>query len=249
MTEICELLPWDSEFFDFRIGRVTTPHLSTKILRRISAWCEENHIECLYFLADSGHGETTRLAEQNDFHLVDIRITQQKNLEGWHHDEQEQLFAPAHIRPARTSDIATLRDIAKDNHTQSRFFYDPCFPIPLCQSLYQTWIEKSCQGYADSVLVSDSAGEATGYITCHLPTSESGAKIGLLGIEPAFQGQGIGQALVNTALSWFVMNQVSSVSVITQGRNISAQRLYQQCGFLTSELQLWYHRWFAGCSI
>jgi len=32
--------------------------------------------------------------------------------------------------------------------------------------------------------------------------------------------------------------------VVTQGRNLAAQRLYQRNGFVTASLQLWYHRWF-----
>jgi ribosomal protein S18 acetylase RimI-like enzyme len=33
------------------------------------------------------------------------------------------------------------------------------------------------------------------------------------------------------------------VSVVTQGRNVAAQRLYQRAGFVTASTQLWYHRW------
>jgi ribosomal protein S18 acetylase RimI-like enzyme len=32
-------------------------------------------------------------------------------------------------------------------------------------------------------------------------------------------------------------------TVVTQGRNIASQRLYQKHGFVTQSIQLWYHRW------
>jgi hypothetical protein len=32
--------------------------------------------------------------------------------------------------------------------------------------------------------------------------------------------------------------------VVTQGNNLAAQRLYQTCGFLSRDLQLWYHKWY-----
>jgi hypothetical protein len=38
---------------------------------------------------------------------------------------------------------------------------------------------------------------------------------------------------------------VKRVSVITQGRNYGAQRLYQQAGFLPDKMEIYYHRWFS----
>jgi len=33
------------------------------------------------------------------------------------------------------------------------------------------------------------------------------------------------------------------VTVVTQGLNVPAQRLYQKSGFLVSSVYLWYHLW------
>jgi hypothetical protein len=33
------------------------------------------------------------------------------------------------------------------------------------------------------------------------------------------------------------------VTVVTQGRNLPAQRLYQSRGFRTQRLQVWHHLW------
>jgi RimJ/RimL family protein N-acetyltransferase len=46
------------------------------------------------------------------------------------------------------------------------------------------------------------------------------------------------------ALQWFADQGMDSMEVVTQGRNVAAQRLYQKCGFATKEVQLWYHHWF-----
>jgi hypothetical protein len=50
--------------------------------------------------------------------------------------------------------------------------------------------------------------------------------------------------LVNSALKWFSKNGVKIVSVVTQGRNIAPQKLYQKCGFISYSTMIWYHRWF-----
>jgi ribosomal protein S18 acetylase RimI-like enzyme len=49
--------------------------------------------------------------------------------------------------------------------------------------------------------------------------------------------------LTEAALAWFCAQGLQRAQVVTQGRNIAAQRLYQKCGFRTGEIALWYHRW------
>jgi ribosomal protein S18 acetylase RimI-like enzyme len=57
---------------------------------------------------------------------------------------------------------------------------------------------------------------------------------------------GIGTLVVRAAQEYFHRKGVEEVSVVTQGRNIGAQRLYQKCGFLTGSVGYWFHRWFPG---
>ena len=60
--EICSLLEWDTEFFAYRIARLNLSQLKPENIALIDIWCEDNQIECLYFLADSDDALTTRLA-------------------------------------------------------------------------------------------------------------------------------------------------------------------------------------------
>jgi hypothetical protein len=46
------------------------------------------------------------------------------------------------------------------------------------------------------------------------------------------------------ALRWFTENRLNRVEVVTQARNFTAQRLYQRSGFVTANVQLWFHKWF-----
>jgi len=249
----CRLLEWDSEFFGFRIARVDGGRLTTKKMRDILAWCEENFIECLYFLADSDHMDTLRLAERHQFSLVDIRVELQRSISGPLAHATLSSTEAFQTRRFLPGDIPSLKEIARQSITGSRFFSDPCFSKDASHSLYEAWVEKSCQGYADQVLVSAGINQkndpVSGFITCHLPTADSGGTIGLLGTAVDFQGQGVGRALVNAALDWFGANGVGDVKVVTQGQNIKAQRLYQSSGFITHTQKLWYHKWFAACDV
>src|ERR1700747_256473 len=71
----CEYLDWDSEFFGRRIARVTALRLTEKSIADIDEWCSAHRIECLYFLADSADRSTTKLAQENGFRLMDVRVT------------------------------------------------------------------------------------------------------------------------------------------------------------------------------
>jgi dTDP-4-amino-4,6-dideoxy-D-galactose acyltransferase len=93
------------------------------------------------------------------------------------------------------------------------------------------------------VLVAELDKQPVGYISCHLLDQAKG-QIGLCGVSKESQGKGIGLLLVSASLRWFVDHGVQRATVVTQGRNCKAQRLYQRCGFLTQSVQLWFHKWF-----
>ena len=59
------------------------------------------------------------------------------------------------------------------------------------------------------------------------------------------RGQGLGGTLVAGAVSWFAGEGLATVSVVTQARNVTSQRLYQRCGFVTRSVQLYYHKWYS----
>ena len=47
------------------------------------------------------------------------------------------------------------------------------------------------------------------------------------------------------AARWFEQEDAEKIRVVTQGRNVAAQRLYQKCGFASSSMEIWFHRWFS----
>lgn len=233
-SELAQFLPWDSEFFGLRIARYLLEELTSESLAALMAWQREQAMDCLYFLADPNQAESLLLAEANNFHLADLRFT----LETSGEIAQE---LPASVRLFKESDRAALRSIARVSHRDSRFYFDSHFPLERCDALYETWIDRSVDGYADATLVAEVEGNAAGYITCHRDAGEG--RIGLVGVHNEYQGQSLGKALVKASLAWFSAAGFTKVSVVTQGRNIRAQRLYQRCGFLTRSVQLWYHWW------
>ena len=170
-------LDWDSGFFGFRIGRAVPNTLRPDTVVRLLAWCASQRIDCLCMLTDAGDSGTIRVAEDNAFRCVDIRVTLAANA----HDPGSGTAAyDGTVRRAAPGDVAALRAMARTGFRLSRFYADPAFPRAAVDALYETWIEKSCHGYADAVLVADSGGHVVGYVTCHRDGGARG-RIGLLG--------------------------------------------------------------------
>ncbi|HML22657.1 MAG TPA: GNAT family N-acetyltransferase [Aggregatilinea sp.] len=233
---VCRALPWDSEFFGRRIGRVVPTRLTPDEMARALAWADQEQIDCLYLLADFSDRDTIRLVENNGFRLMDLRTLLDRTL------KDEIPPAAPEIRPWQPDDLPVLRKVARGSYRDSRFYFDERFPDAQCDTLYETWIEKSCHGYAEQVLVAEYQGAAAGYISCHI--RDGVGDIGLVGVDERAQGRGLGRSLVMGSLAWFKSQGLDRVTVVTQGRNIPAQRLYQRCGFMTRSVELWYHRWF-----
>ena len=235
----CEILEWDTTFFGFCVARVQDT-LTQESVQQIDTWCQQSGVRCLYFLSRADDANTSRLAHDNDFRPVDIRLTfEHKNL-----DKKASETHAAVVRPAHSDDVPTLQSIVRDSYHDTRFYFDTNFPRQLCDSLYETWIQASCEGYADVVLVAELDGAIAGYISCHLNEASRSGDIGLVGVSSQARGRGIGQTLVFSALEWFCAQGMQKALVVTQGRNIAAQRLYQRCGFLTQSVQLWHHKWY-----
>ena len=236
--EPCHFLAWDSAFFDLRIARVQSREMTPLLAQAVIDWCTTHRIDCLYLLARCDDDATVRTAEAHAFHLVDIRMTLTCAL------RTTPSAVDSHtIRASQPDDIETLKMIARNSHTDSRFYYDPHFPRERCDALYTTWIEQDCLGKADIVLTAIDEHHPVGYLSCHVQGTVG--TIGLVGIAASHRGRGIGSQLLKGALHWFTQQAVTHVEVVTQARNIGAQRLYQRSGFVTEHVEYWYHRWFS----
>lgn len=232
-----EILPWDSEFFGFPIARSLVRQLTPSTAGRLITECEAAEVRCLYFLVEAGDSTTIALLENNEFGLKDLRLTLAR----------KPGFTAARNEPVRVAvseDLPALRRIARMGYRDSRFYADTGFPRARCDDLFDAWITNSVTlGFADAVLVVDVNGKASGFITCLMTAPERG-QIGLFGVSEEVRGAGLGRKLIEQAMDWFSAKGAAEVVVVTQGKNLPAIRVYEKCGFLSSSMQLWYHRWF-----
>jgi len=238
VSELCRRLEWDSEFWGIPIAQVDGNTLTAETVHQVNGWCSKNEIACLYFLARSDQPATTRIAEENGFRSVDIRVTLTRELDG-----QSTGGAVSGIRKAQPGDREALARYAREGYRYTRFYNDEHFPDERCDDLYETWILGNLDGLADQVLVLEQAGEVFGYISCHLADRKVGS-IGLSGVEQTERGAALGGGLLAGAHAWFERHGAGPLSVGTQGRNWVTQRMLQRAGYVTEKTEIWYHRWY-----
>lgn len=234
------VLPWDTDFFGVRIGRVEAASLCDADVAALRAWTEREAVECVYFLADATDTASIRAAERRGFALTDLRVTLERPLRSG-----EFAGGPAAggaVGEAEPADVDDLAAIARSSHGDSRFYADPYFPRERCDDLYEEWIRNSCGDFADVVLVERRDGVASGYVSGHLDAGGVG-RIGLVAVAERARGHSIGPRLVEASLGWFAGAGCQRVTVVTQGRNTRAQRLYEDAGFRTRSIGLWFHWW------
>lgn len=233
----CRILEWDSKFFGKRIASLTGATLTEARVVAAVDWCRTQRVECLYVLTDADDMLGLRLLEDAGARLVDVRMLFERKLTAIPTDARKS------VRASSESDIADLRALASSSHESSRFWADAHFERERCAELYATWIEKSCRGWADVVFVAELEKRVAGYVSCHLREPGRG-EIGIVAVAPDAQGRGLGGDLLDTALAWFAQRDLERVTVVTQGRNAAAQRLYQSRGFTTESVKVWHHLWF-----
>ncbi len=237
----CAILEWDSAFFGCRIARFEGASYTDADARATLGFCAEHGVECIYILLDADDAEGRATAQESGARFVDVRVTFEASLTG----PQRRLDgepAEAVIRPATERDRPALGRVARVSHRDTRFHADSRFDADRVALLYETWIEKSCRGWADAVFAVEVEGEAAGYVTCHLDDGIAG-RIGLLAVREDLRGYGFSVRLVDAARGWLRHAGCRSLIVATQSRNAAALGLYRASGFQRKAVQAWYHLW------
>jgi dTDP-4-amino-4,6-dideoxy-D-galactose acyltransferase len=232
------VLPWDSEFFGFRIGRLASRHLNPETLRAALAWAAAERLRCAYFFADAGCPATLALAHEGGFRFVDFRMELAVTLA-----PTGRAPAATELRPATAADLPAIEALSRTAHHDTRFFKDAGFPASRAADLYAEWIRRDFRLHRIFVVPGREAGIA-GYVTCQNETAPGVGRIGLIAVAETERQRGLGRTLVEGALQWFRDTGRPEVRVVTQASNIPAQRVYQSLGFRTAEAGATYHRWF-----
>jgi ribosomal protein S18 acetylase RimI-like enzyme len=136
-----------------------------------------------------------------------------------------------------------LEELAVAAGALSRFALDPAMPAGTAVRLYTLWMRESFGGaMGDEVLAARDAAGVAGMVT--LKRDAGTGVIGLVSVAERCRGTGVGRFLLEAASARFAEFGMARASVVTQGENHAACRLYRACGYAAIETSITAHFWF-----
>lgn len=226
-----QYLDWDSEFFGFRIGRV-----SISSYQDLMGLCTmKNELGKQYDLIYVYCQPMVHFEHPNAY-LVDEKIIYTKRIES----------QPICVNVCMYSDSLPNEDLyrlALISGEFSRFRNDIRFPKGSYERLYHRWIEQSVLGMmANKVFVYRQGQRICGMITAKW--NADAANYGLAAVDTPMQGKGIGTRMMQTLENYLAhATSATTLSLATQKNNQNACRFYEKLGFCVNNITSIYHWW------
>ncbi len=241
ILQVFKLLEWDSSFFGFNIGYVSCRRLTKNIESYIKEKSKELSIDMVQYNCNCHDQVSIMTAENNGYSFVDVRVTFELMLQKVDTDNNE--LGSVTFRKGEEKDIEKLKKIAGEIYTLSRYYFDQNFNQKKVKEFYEGWLEKGIRGqYDDYCFIIEIDNRAVAFTTVK-ENGDGTADIGIVGVDNNYSGRSIGTILLKKVIEELKKKNLSVLRVVTQGRNYPAQRLYQKSGFITNQMELWYHKW------
>ncbi len=139
------------------------------------------------------------------------------------------------IRDARSEDLDEVSNLLKDAYQQ----YALSMPEPHWQAYLADIMDVRSRLQESELIVAEISGHLAGAVTLYLPRKgysvedwpEGWAGIRLLGVHPAYRGQGIGRALMEECIERCRKRGITSIGLHTSKLMDVARRMYEKMGF------------------
>lgn len=223
-------LPWDSQFFNKKIGKVVVGKDYSNLNLTIK---NIKDYDLVYLFS-----EEALVKFNND--LVDIRITLSARSSSLVYQSGNCEVRPFEIESDSFEELLSL--VLRSGNV-SRFNKDKMFSKKDYLRLYTYWIKKDIDNIeSNKVFVCNNGDKLSGFITIE-DVHEESPKIGLLAVQEDSEGKGIATLLVNKAKEYCLENKKFFLKVSTQFENKRAMAFYEKNDFNIIEKTFIYHIW------
>ena len=170
------------------------------------------------------------------FRVVDTALTFDGSVSG---------ATGSRVRFARPEDRAQVSRIAGSAFRYSRFHLDPLVPAGVADAIKSSWAANYFEGKrGDGMVVAERGGQVVGFLQL-LRAPPDQLVIDLIGVDPAWQGQGLGREMILHAARHGVGDDriPATITVGTQAANTPSVRLYESLGLrlISAQYVVHYH--------
>lgn len=233
------ILPWDSRFFGFTVGRILPAHLTATELADALQRAKGEGYTVLYWAARPDQ-ENYDAALAAGGALMDRKRTYVHNLEKLDLNDLTVNWFIESYRQAEPDEELQRLALAAGEH--SRFLRDPRFGESAFERLYLEWIRNSVRrDFAEEVLFIEDFGRKRAMLTLGLDRGRP--DIGLVATEADYRGKGMAGDLVRASLVWAINRDYREAQVSTQAENTGACAFYEAMGYRLEREDWIYHFW------
>lgn len=176
--------------------------------------------------------------EENGFHFEDLRLTYHKQIA--QNPDMGMEEVQYRFRLAGDEDLPALKQLAQTSLPEySRF--TTVVGLEKTGEFYVKWTENALLGtFDDGCFILEKEREMIGFVT-YKKTSEHAALVGLISIAERFRNSGSASVMMRMLENRLSDDRYSDLHVVTEGKNIPAQRFYIKNGFNITDIECWYY--------
>ena len=236
MNQNFKIIPWDTEFFGFKVARVDFDSITAeKGLKLLNEMYDQN-VRLGYYVGKSAIDQKLLDNDYFSMHLVITRVPILKNL-----IKIDNIHKNIHSYSESYPDENLIK-LAQLAGAQGRFGNDPNITEEQCNGIFKNWIINSVnRKMASDVLVYKENNEIVGFSTLQVGNGVGYAP--LFAVAREYEGKGISFALMRAAESVMFSKGVTKVLSGTQNLNKKALAIYRRYGFEIKEPEYVYHFW------
>ncbi|MEZ5284060.1 MAG: hypothetical protein R2712_04470 [Vicinamibacterales bacterium] len=251
----CRPLPWDTDFFGVRMGRIDemlrSPHAGDALVREalggLLAACRDAGLQHLAARVDAADLQAVQALEGADFRLMDALVTYFTHP---HKEPPTVVREVGRVRPMAAEDVDTILAISADAYRgfRGRFQLDPHLPADRGDAFYLQWARECCTGrMADRVVVADDGqGSIHGWASTRRvePASSVGGTplwVGSLGACRRDRPGAYAGLIRHLAMENFEAGDVTETQ--TQNHNVATVRIYEAVGAKYVRGDYTFHAW------
>ncbi|MFT7589121.1 MAG: dTDP-4-amino-4,6-dideoxy-D-galactose acyltransferase [Limisphaerales bacterium] len=237
MTESIQYLPFDSELFGFKVGRLNPGQLAKTDLTELLSEAKKAGFKVLYW--NTTEDKQSSAVEAGGF-LADRKRTYVRDTTSFgYFDLLGNWFISSYKEDSSNADLIEL---AYGSGKHSRFLKDPKFGRANFEKLYALWMEKSVsREIANEVLYIEDFGKIRAMLT--LGVKNNRPDIGLVATSESYRGRGMAGDLIKSSIVWGINRGYKEVQVVTQGENKGACALYESYGYKLESEEFVFHFW------